>query len=200
MSETYSPAGNVSAQTYKRATVVEAATGTFGDEFMRQDMTQIADRIRFLSDLGYLTFPAVFSGQADPNTLDDYEEGTFTPSIQFGGAAVGVTYAWQIGRYTKIGNRVNFNIRIGLTSKGSSVGAVAINGLPFGANAAANNYSPLMLRAFSLAAGVNSVQGYSSPGLTQLNFEKFAAGAAANLVDTDVTNTTDLMISGHYDT
>lgn len=40
----------------------------------------------------------------DTKTLDWYEEASFTPGITFGGAAVGVTYGSQVGRYTRIGN------------------------------------------------------------------------------------------------
>jgi hypothetical protein len=129
MSETYTPAGNVGSA-LQRATAGEAATGTHGQEFMRDDMTKIADKIRRLSDSGYLTFPAVFSDQGDVNTLDDYEEGTFTPTLTFGGAAVGLTYATQVGRYTKVGNRVMVTIYLVLSNKGSSAGSAVVSGLP----------------------------------------------------------------------
>src|SRR4051812_6021497 len=143
MSEVYSPAGNVSIQTYRRATVAEAATGTFGDEFMRQDMTQIADRLRFLGDDGFpnvskIQFPSTQVGSVDPNALDDYEEGSFTPTILFGGAAIGNIYGAQVGSYTKVGNRVFFSAYVALTTKGSSVGSVTIGGLPFSINGGTN--------------------------------------------------------------
>src|ERR1700704_1857705 len=57
--------------------------------------------------------------------------GTFTPGVAFGGAAVGVTYTTQAGFYTKLGSRLFFNGRVLLTSKGSSVGAATVTGLPF---------------------------------------------------------------------
>ena len=80
---------------------------------------------------GQIAFPATAVLSADANTLDDYEEGSFTPTISFGGASVGITYASQLGFYTKIGNRVIFDISIELTSKGTSTGNALISGLPF---------------------------------------------------------------------
>jgi len=54
-----------------------------------------------------ITFPATASASSDANTLDDYEEGTWTPGFAFGGNAVGVTYtAGNSGIYTKIGRVV----------------------------------------------------------------------------------------------
>ena len=39
-----------------------------------------------------ITFPATQSASSNANTLDDYEEGTWTPTVTFGGASVGITY------------------------------------------------------------------------------------------------------------
>ena len=65
----------------------------------------------------------------DANTLDDYEEGTFTPA--FKNVTVS-SYTNQVGLYTKIGNRVFFQIDIDTTAMDNSDGsAVAIEGLPF---------------------------------------------------------------------
>jgi hypothetical protein len=80
--------------------------------------------------LNGITFPATQVASADANTLDDYEEGIFTPAIAFGGASVGITYSQQQGFYTKIGNLVTCQIRIVLSNKGSSSGDASITGLP----------------------------------------------------------------------
>jgi hypothetical protein len=65
-----------------------------------------------------------FNGDtAAANALDDYEEGTWTPTISFGGASVGVTYAAsRAGQYTKIGRQVTATAYILLTNKGTSTG------------------------------------------------------------------------------
>mgnify|MGYP000477664302 CR=1 FL=1 len=77
-------------------------------------------------------FPATQAPSADPNTLDDYEEGGWTPSISFGGGAVGLTYgANNGGRYRKIGGFVFASGYLEVTGKGSSTGGAALGGLPF---------------------------------------------------------------------
>lgn len=78
-----------------------------------------------------ITFPATQSASTDANTLDDYEEGTWTPSLLFGGAAVGLTYSKRLGYYTKIGNIVTATVCIDCNAIGSSTGTATITGLPF---------------------------------------------------------------------
>lgn len=63
--------------------------------------------------------------------FDDYEEGTWTPGIEFGGGTTGIVYATQLGQYTKKGREVTVTGRIALSDKGSSSGTVRITGLPY---------------------------------------------------------------------
>jgi hypothetical protein len=84
-----------------------------------------------LEILSGIKFPATQVASADVKTLDDYEEGTFTPSIAFGGASVGITYFDRQGNYTKIGRQVTCVMYIALTAVGSSTGNAQITGLPF---------------------------------------------------------------------
>jgi|13_taG_2_1085334.scaffolds.fasta_scaffold16211_1 hypothetical protein len=66
------------------------------------------------------------------NTLDDYEEGTFTPTILIDGSTTGTTQdSGNQGAYTKIGNTVICDFTVGLTNKGSETGNITIGGLPF---------------------------------------------------------------------
>ena len=72
------------------------------------------------------------SDTAAANQLDDYEEGTWTPSLEFGGATTGITYSsMRGGSYVKIGRQVTVNFGFTLTSKGSASGDATIAGLPF---------------------------------------------------------------------
>lgn len=80
---------------------------------------------------GQIKFPATQSASADANTLDDYEEGSFTPALKFGGNTTGITYVTQSGRYTKIGRLVTVEIFLHLSSKGSATGTATVTGLPF---------------------------------------------------------------------
>ena len=77
-----------------------------------------------------ITFPATQVASADPNTLDDYEEGTWTPSQGAGLTVVGA-YS-SSGFYTKIGKVVHvFAALKGATSIASSTGGILCGGLPF---------------------------------------------------------------------
>jgi hypothetical protein len=78
-----------------------------------------------------ITFPATQSASTDANTLDDYEEGTWTPTLKFGGADTGIVIPEQVGIYTKIGRVVNLGFYFRLSNKGSATGAATITGIPF---------------------------------------------------------------------
>jgi len=66
------------------------------------------------------------------NALDDYEEGTWTPSISFDGGTTGITYytTYNKGWYTKVGNVVTVEMSLVLSSKGTSTGQLRVN-MPF---------------------------------------------------------------------
>jgi len=72
-----------------------------------------------------IAFPATQSASSDANTLDDYEEGTWTPTI--GGTA---TYYTRSGRYVKIGNAVSIYGTISISAIGTGSTNI-ISGLPF---------------------------------------------------------------------
>mgnify|MGYP003155174651 CR=1 FL=1 len=81
--------------------------------------------------LGNTDVTAVYmaSASGDANTLDDYEEGTFTPTVQSGITSVG--YHTQAGFYTKIGNLVYINLYIRVSSGTSNTSNLILEGLPF---------------------------------------------------------------------
>jgi hypothetical protein len=74
---------------------------------------------------GQFKFPSSQNASANANTLDDYSEGTWTPSV--GGSA---TYIAQTGTYTKIGRLVFVRASITINAIGSGSN-VNITGLPF---------------------------------------------------------------------
>jgi len=78
-----------------------------------------------------ITFPATQSASSNANTLDDYEEGTFTPN-QGGGLTVIGTFS-STGTYTKIGNLVNVQVSLSGSTSIAIGGADAIifTNLPF---------------------------------------------------------------------
>lgn len=145
---------------------------------------------------GQLAFPATQNASADANTLDDYEEGTFTPSLLFGGAAAGMTYSNQSARYTKIGRVVHCEIIANLSAKGTSTGAATIAGLPFSANAAV----PQAIGSIRMdaTAGMTVPVVRIIQGASAITLENFAANVTTALADTNFTNATAVGISITY--
>lgn len=79
-----------------------------------------------------ITFPATQSSSTDANTLDDYEEGSWTPSIAGGSTAGSYTYTERSGRYTKIGRIVIAECTMtAITTVSAGSGVLKITGLPF---------------------------------------------------------------------
>jgi hypothetical protein len=68
------------------------------------------------------------SGTSTSELLNDYEEGTWTPTL--GNNATTPTYTSQWGKYTKIGRVVHLVGKVGL-SNGSGGGTIVIEGLPY---------------------------------------------------------------------
>ena len=111
-----------------------------------------------------ISFPATQSAQSDANTLDDYEEGTFTPTINSSGGGTG-TYAanGQTGVYTKVGNRVFFTIWLDWTAHSGS-GTMNIGGLPFTSSTTTNLWTAVSVSSFS--GGVTlSANSYLIPSI-----------------------------------
>jgi hypothetical protein len=79
-----------------------------------------------------ITFPATQSASTDANTLDDYEEGTWTPVLSASTTPPTVSsYVTRDGVYTKIGNLVTATCSIRATLSNVGSGTPIITGLPF---------------------------------------------------------------------
>jgi len=127
--------------------------------------------------------------------------GTFTPGLSFGGGTTGITYSAQQGFFTIIGNVVHINIRIVLTSKGSSTGTAQITGLPV--TNGSNIISAIVVGSFgavTLTATYTSIfLSLDSAATTATLNASTATGLASILVtDTMFANNSNLRITGSY--
>jgi hypothetical protein len=77
-----------------------------------------------------ITFPATQSASSDANTLDDYEEGTWTPSLVSSTGTL-TTVLNGTGYYTKVGRVVTVVCRPVITTNGTGASALRLGGLPF---------------------------------------------------------------------
>lgn len=96
---------------------------------------------------GQLKFPLSQNASSDANTLDDYEEGTFTPTLTLstpGDLAVVYGASGRVGHYTKIGQLVTVHITIVATSVTHTTGSgnIQVTGLPFTSKNTAGFASP----------------------------------------------------------
>ena len=93
-----------------------------------------------------IAFPATQAASSDANTLDDYEEGTWTPTMVQSGATF--TYSYQTARYTKVGNTVTIMATLGWSAKSGGSGLVGIAGLPFANINLAGSYQQILCGDF----------------------------------------------------
>ena len=130
---------------------------------------------------GGVRFPATFSNETNVNTLDDYEEGTGSPTVSLTGSG-SVTLGSSAGNaWTKIGNIVHFQFEFSITGVSSPVGALTV-ALPFAS--AGTYYSAGSLRVHSETFdGSPFVAINPSATVAQLKCSKTGSGT------TDITPT-----------
>jgi hypothetical protein len=146
-----------------------------------------------------VTFPATQSASSDANTLDDYEEGTWTPAIAFGGSSTGVTYqTYSGGRYTKVGNRVFLTGSIFLTSKGSQTGSASITGCPFteGSGNPGKTAISLDIADISFINQIFGVVGASSSSMFLAQVT--TAGTRSDITNTNFANSSVISFNTHF--
>jgi len=140
---------------------------------------------------------------SNANTLDDYEEGTWTPALAAGSGTITINTSYDSGSYVKIGKMVHVQGLFLVSAISSPSGTLSITGLPFTSSSAGmpetSDYG------FNMGNVVNLASAVTGDIVTQLHpngtaFDMNAGGGAtavstiANLVDTG----TEFYISGVY--
>ena len=127
-----------------RAVLNSAAVGT-GTYLPLVIQTNNQEQARFTTTDRYFRMAASTGGiqfkgdTAAANALNDYEEGTFTPTVNGSSTAGTATYSQQLGTYTKIGRQVTVCARVVYTA-GTGVGTLRIAGMPFASANVTNRY------------------------------------------------------------
>lgn len=133
-----------------------------------------------------IKFPATQIASSDANTLDDYEEGTWTPVFTFATPGnLAVTYSVQQADYTKIGRVVicNFNLVTSAFTHTTASGIAVISGLPFTATSDANlQIAGSCFWAGITKAGYTQVVPVVASSATGINFIASGSGVAASFV------------------
>lgn len=147
---------------------------------------------------GNVIFPATQVASSDANTLDDYEEGTWTMTVQFGGNSVSQTYATNTGSYTKKGREVTVTGSISLTAKGSSTGDATLAGLPF-TSATGNQFDSAATFRMVNTTFANQFQGYVDDNVAVVFIQEVTeAGTGTALTEGNFTDTSGIRIELTY--
>lgn len=181
---------------------IDALMDDVDDEIARLD-TDIAGAggVDGITDNGtrvtQIAFAATQSASADVNTLDDYEEGTFTAVIGGSSGQSGQTYGAQTCTYTKVGKLVHCYGYVVLTAKGTINGNVQIQGLPFAAatyTAAVIDWQGLAVAKVYLVGRLDA----SASVITVFGIAAAATSSETNLVTADIGNSTGFIFSVTY--
>lgn len=132
-----------------------------------------------------LFFPATQSASTDVNCLDDYEEGTFTPTITANSGTF--TTVSASGEYTKIGNRVLWFVKVTITTNGTAASYVICSGFPFTFGQDNTGYGRETAALGWLLQSAGNATG------SAMNFLKWD-----NTYPTDGSNGRTLQMNGHF--
>ncbi len=151
---------------------------------------------------GQIRFPATQNPSADANTLDDYEEFTWTPALSF--ATMGdasIVHSVAAGSGIKIGSKVEawFNIATSTNTHTTASGNLQITGLPFAGGASAGGYWRGLVRwsGITLVGGQTQVNATLGSGSSIITFGASGSGVASGSeTAADVTSGGTLTLSG----
>jgi hypothetical protein len=144
-----------------------------------------------------ISFPATQVPSSNANTLDDYEEGTFTPTV-YGTAVAGVgTYTTQLAAYTKVGRLVTIQIYMVWTAHTGS-GLIRVTSLPFTINSTSNYFNCCYVVPSNIAlTASNVIVAYFTPATTIIDLNQYPVGGGA-LASINMDTAGTLILSGSY--
>lgn len=142
-----------------------------------------------------LTLPNSASG--DANTLDWYEEGTWTPVLT--GSTGGTTgYSTQSGVYTRIGRTVQYQGTIATTSWSvAPTGNAQLQGLPF---TVSGSSAPCSLARVTAITFAGQLTGYAQGAASYIDFYQVSSGGTAPRLPASNINVSGILmiVSGTY--
>ena len=142
-------------------------------------------------------------GTGTSELLDDYEEGTWTPTLVSTAATFG--YSIQQGKYTKIGRQVfvTADIYMNAGAGGTLTNTLTITTLPFAADTASSSFTSFNMGYMENVlppVGHIGVNMYVANGGTTINLGSAISGSAAIWTAAVLTNRCRIMFTGVYNT
>jgi hypothetical protein len=127
--------------------------------------------------------------------------GTAVTGAQIGTTTAGTgTYSTnsQIGRYTKIGNRVYFNIYLVWTAH-TGTGNMRVGGLPFTSNSTTNAFNAVSTWNANIAmTASNLLTAYVNVNANTVELRQYPTGGGADAA-IPIDTAGSLMVAGHYE-
>jgi hypothetical protein len=158
-------------------------TNSSGNGYFGESLVGVFDAVTTKS---HITFPATQVASSGANVLDDYEEGTWTPTLTPSSSGTITLETWPGGMtYTKVGRMVHVCGGLVVQSVSSPVGTVTLGGLPFASRSGQN----------ALAAGATVVVGANSglgsfpvmlrtlSGTTTARISKLSTGTSTTIAE-----------------
>ncbi len=105
-----------------------------------------------------VAFPSTQSASSDANCLDDYEEGTFLPTITAETGTIGTTVV-NSANYTKVGRLVSVTFDITITTVGTGAAGLKVS-MPFSPSVAGNTCGAL--REYQVTGNMGQVYKYDA--------------------------------------
>ena len=149
---------------------IPATAGSVGSSYIANSVSLVTPSVTTTLGVGAatasasgagITFPATQSASTDVNTLDDYEEGTWTPTVT--ALSGSITSYTSSGTYIKIGKLVSLSFIFQITNAGTGSSVVIISNLPF--NTTGLNSSAGVMRENAVVGISGSLVAQSSTTL-----------------------------------
>ena len=141
----YLGVGSTDYYGFKSTAFVPTTTGSY-------DLGGSAEKFKDL----YLSGSVYLGGTGSANALDDYEEGTWTPTVTYESSGGPATLATADGVYTKVGRVVTVSGIVSVSNTNSGSGQVKVGGLPF------NVGTDLSSTGDEFTGSINYYTGFSS--------------------------------------
>ena len=169
--------------------------GTYGSSssiVSESSATYDGTTLQLTTSGGGLKLDNLASGNA--NTLDDYEEGTFTPTLApYSGT---FTLSTATGIYVKVGRQVHIQGKIIVSGISTPTGGVEIGALPFTA-ASSDGAGSAYVRQLS-SASTEGFAGVTFSGYALMAIRRNGATASGDDWANLVQNTTQIFFSAQY--
>jgi hypothetical protein len=132
------------------------------------------------------------------NFLNNYAQGTYTPTIIGASTAGTGTYTIQVGRYTRIGNKVCVYFYANTTAH-NGTGQITATSLPFTSNSTTNNL-PILSNLFGTPAPATTtyITNFVTNNTTNCTIYGYAGVTGANTAP-QITNGMQLILNGVYE-